>query len=79
MLGRGSVAITFALGAVLSFPGVSYLNALGHIVKLNLPTVPTVLLVVYFVTVQSSGPAAGIPGWCSEFCGHGPRGGGGDL
>jgi hypothetical protein len=31
------------------------------------------------VTVQSSGPGAGIPCWCSESCGHGPRGGGGDL
>jgi hypothetical protein len=52
MLGRGSVAITFAVGAVLSFPGVSYLNALDHIVKLNPPTVPTVLLVVYFCVMQ---------------------------
>lgn len=52
MLGRGSIAITFAVGAVLSFPGVTYLNALDHIVKLNPPTVPTVLLVVYFCVMQ---------------------------
>jgi hypothetical protein len=32
-----------------------------------------------YVSVQSSGPGAGIPCWCSESCGHGPRGGGGDL
>ena len=31
------------------------------------------------VTVQSSGPWAGIPCWCSESCRYGPRGGGGDL
>lgn len=52
MLGRGSIAITFAVGAVLSFPGVTYLNALDHIVKLNPPTVPIVLLVVYFCVMQ---------------------------
>src|SRR5947209_18000918 len=33
----------------------------------------------YDVTVQSSGPAAGIPAWCSESCGHGSCRGGGDL
>ncbi len=31
------------------------------------------------VSVQSSGPWAGIPCWCSESCRYGPRGGGGDL
>jgi len=31
------------------------------------------------VTVQSSGPVARIPACCSESCGHGPRGGRGDL
>ncbi len=31
------------------------------------------------VSVQSSGPWAGFPCWCSESCSHGPRGGGGDL
>ena len=34
---------------------------------------------VFFVTVQSSGPWAGIPCWCSESCRHGARRGGGDL
>lgn len=52
MLGKGSARVTFIVGAVLSFPGVSYLNALGHIVKLNPGTVPTVLLVVYFCVMQ---------------------------
>jgi site-specific recombinase XerD len=31
------------------------------------------------VTVQSSGPWAGIPCWCSEFCSHGARRGGGGV
>jgi hypothetical protein len=52
MLGRGSPRITFAIGAVLSFPGVSYIAALGHIDKLNAATVPTVLLVVGFCLMQ---------------------------
>jgi Sap, sulfolipid-1-addressing protein len=52
MLGRGSVGVTFAVGATLSFPGVSYLNALHHIVRLNPQTVPICLLVVYFCVMQ---------------------------
>jgi hypothetical protein len=52
MLGRGSARITFALGVVLTFPGVSYLAALGHIAKLDPGTVPTVLLVVGFCLIQ---------------------------
>ena len=31
------------------------------------------------VTVQPSGPTAGIPCWCSESCVYGSRGGGGGL
>jgi Sap, sulfolipid-1-addressing protein len=52
MLGRGSARVTFVVGAVLSFPGVSFLDALDHIVKLNAGTAPTVLLVVYFCLMQ---------------------------
>ena len=52
MLGRGTVGVTFVVGAVVSFPGVSYLNALDHIVKLNPPTVPILLLVLYFCLMQ---------------------------
>jgi len=44
--------VTFVVGAILSFPGVSYLDALDHIHKLNPGTVPTVLLVVYFCLMQ---------------------------
>ena len=52
MLGRGSTAVAFAVGALLSFPGVSYLTALGRIAKVGLVTVPTVLLVVGFCLIQ---------------------------
>lgn len=52
MLGRGSARVTFVVGAVLSFPGVSYLNALHHIVELNPGVVPAILLVVFFCAMQ---------------------------
>jgi hypothetical protein len=52
MLGRGSARVTFAVGLVLTFPGVSYLAALDHIAKLDPGTVPTVLLVLGFCVMQ---------------------------
>jgi hypothetical protein len=52
MLGKGDPKLTFVVGLVLSFPGVSYLDALDHIHKLNPGTVPTVLLVVGFCVMQ---------------------------
>ena len=52
MLGKGDPRVTFAVGAVLSFPGVSYLTALAKMAKLSPGTVPTVLLVVGFCVVQ---------------------------
>jgi len=52
LLGKGDPRVTFVVGAVLSFPGVSYLDALDHIHKLNPGTVPTVLLVVGFCLLQ---------------------------
>lgn len=52
MLGRGSAGVAFAVGAILSFPGVSYLTALGRIAKVGPGTVATVLLVVGFCLIQ---------------------------
>lgn len=52
MLGKGDPKVTFVVGAVLSFPGVSYLDALDHIHKLNPGVVPTVLLVIGFCLMQ---------------------------
>ena len=52
LLGKGDPRVTFVVGAVLSFPGVSYLDALDHIRKLNPGTVASVLLVVGFCVIQ---------------------------
>ncbi len=52
LLGKGDPKVTFVVGAVLSFPGVSYLDALDHMHKLNPGTVATVLLVVGFCLMQ---------------------------
>src|SRR6516165_8090119 len=52
MLGKGDPRVTFVVGILLSFPGVSYLDALDHIHRLNPGTVPTVLLVLYFCVAQ---------------------------
>jgi hypothetical protein len=52
LLSKGDPKVTFVVGALLSFPGVSYLDALDHIHKLSPGTVPTVLLVVYFCLMQ---------------------------
>jgi hypothetical protein len=54
MLGKGDPRVTFAVGAVLSIPGVSYLAALHRIHKLDEGTVPTVLLVVAFCVIQQA-------------------------
>jgi len=45
-LNEGSPRVTFAVGALLALPGVSYLAALGGIAKMNTATAPAVLLVL---------------------------------
>jgi uncharacterized membrane protein (UPF0136 family) len=52
LLGRGSPRISFVVGLLLSFPGVSYLVALGRIDGLDAAAVPTTLLVVGFCLIQ---------------------------
>lgn len=52
LLGKGDPKVTFVVGMILSFPGVSYLAALHDMVKLNPGTVPTVLLVLGFCLMQ---------------------------
>jgi hypothetical protein len=54
MLGRGSARITFVLGVVLTFPGVSYLAALDRMAKLDASDVEIVLLVVVFCLIQQA-------------------------
>ncbi|HEV7564041.1 MAG TPA: GAP family protein [Solirubrobacterales bacterium] len=52
MLGRGSARVTFAVGLVLSFPGVSYLTALDRMAKLDASDAELVLLVLAFCLIQ---------------------------
>ena len=52
LLGKGDPRVTFIVGALLSFPGVSYLDALDHMRKLNAGTAVTVLLVLFFCVMQ---------------------------
>jgi hypothetical protein len=52
MLGRGSARVTFAVGVLLTFPGVSYLTALDRMAKLDAGVPATVLLVVGFCVIQ---------------------------
>jgi hypothetical protein len=52
MLGRGSPRITFVVGVLLTFPGVSYLTALDRMAKLDATSVELVALVVVFCLIQ---------------------------
>lgn len=52
MLGRGSARVAFAVGVVLSLPGVSYLAGLGRIAKLEVNPAESALLVIGFCLVQ---------------------------
>ncbi len=52
MLGRGSARVSFAVGVVLTFPGVSYLAALDRMATLDAGVPETVLLVVGFCLIQ---------------------------
>src|SRR4051794_11402982 len=52
MLRRGDPKVTFAVGLVLSFPGVSYLAALDRIHNLDPGPAGTVLVVVSFCLIE---------------------------
>jgi hypothetical protein len=52
MLGRGSARVTFAVGVLLSFPGVSYLTALDRTAKLDYAVAPTALIVLSVALIQ---------------------------
>jgi hypothetical protein len=52
LLGKGSMRVTFAVGAVLSLPGASYLVALDKIAKLGWPTTTTALTVIVFCLIE---------------------------
>jgi hypothetical protein len=48
LLGRGSARVTFALGVVLTLPGVSYLAALRDLQKLGYGTIGEILVIIGF-------------------------------
>jgi hypothetical protein len=52
LLGRGSMRVTFAVGALLSLPGASYFVALDKIAKLGWPSMSTALAVIIFCLIQ---------------------------
>jgi hypothetical protein len=52
MLGKGSAAVTFVVGAAMSFPGLAFLRVLHHMAELNLRIVPILLLVIYLCFMQ---------------------------
>ncbi|MBS1677244.1 MAG: GAP family protein [Actinobacteria bacterium] len=52
LLGRGSMRITFAVGAVLTLPGASYLVALNKMANLDWPATSTALAVIIFCLIQ---------------------------
>jgi hypothetical protein len=51
-LGRGSARITFAVGAVLTLPGASYLAGLASLEKLHYSTVGTVATILLFNVIM---------------------------
>ena len=52
MLGRGSARVTFVVGALLTFPGVSYLAAMDRIARLDVGDPALALIVIAFCIVQ---------------------------
>jgi hypothetical protein len=54
LLGRGSSRITFALGVVLTLPGISYLAALHDLQTLGYGTVGEILVILLFNVVLMS-------------------------
>jgi hypothetical protein len=52
LLGRGDMRVTFAVGALLSLPGASYLVALDKIAKLGWPKASTAIAVIVFCLIQ---------------------------
>ena len=52
LLSKGDPRIAFVVGIILSFPGVSYLDTLDHIHRLDPGDIATVALVVAFCLIQ---------------------------
>jgi Sap, sulfolipid-1-addressing protein len=52
LLGKGDPKVTYLVGALVSFPGVSYIDALAHIRKLDAGTAASVALIILFCLSQ---------------------------
>jgi hypothetical protein len=52
LLARGDPRVTFVVGAVLSFPGASFISAMSHIHELHPGKLVSIVLVVYFCLMQ---------------------------
>lgn len=52
LLQKGDPRLTFVVGAILSFPGASFISAMDHIHKLHSGKTASILLVVYFCLMQ---------------------------
>ena len=52
LLGKGDPRVTFVVGAILSFPGASFISAMNQIHELHPGKVASILLVVYFCLMQ---------------------------
>ena len=52
LMGRGSARVTFVIGLVLSFPGVTYLTALHEIARLDAAAGAKAAVVIAFCLVQ---------------------------
>jgi hypothetical protein len=52
LLGKGDPRVTFVVGAVLSFPGGSFISAMNHIHMLDPGKTASILLIVYFCLMQ---------------------------
>ena len=52
LLDKGDPRVTFVVGAVLSFPGGSFISAMNHIHMLHPGKTASILLIVYFCLMQ---------------------------
>lgn len=52
LLSRGDPRVTFVVGAVLSFPGATFISAMNHIHELHPGKAASILLVIYFCLMQ---------------------------
>jgi Sap, sulfolipid-1-addressing protein len=52
LLGKGDPRVTFVVGAILSFPGASFISAMSQIHRLHPGKAASILLIIYFCLMQ---------------------------